>query len=158
LGILGQAWPAALDELKQGVKQIVFFRSHKIIGFADIHTHGAIFLRHETIADPVRLAEEILHESSHVRMNATLACQDYYVDDGRLFESPLRRDARPIFGLLHQLFVLRRLMSFYERIRSGVHQHRLELIQSHFKAAFKTIHSEAKLTSKGMDFLKSMEI
>jgi hypothetical protein len=105
------------DELLQimDVNPLIFiFNLDKSIGFVDVCCSGALFLRESEFSDPYFLAENFLHEGSHTVFNLwILENAPYVLEDTRLYTTPLRRDPRPVVGLLHQLYVLGRLKNFW---------------------------------------------
>lgn len=157
LNILKETWPEIHEEIKYSVKKIVFFDDPKVIGFVDFCSHGEIYLRRDTIENQIRLAEEILHESSHVRLNAILATDPLFENgDEAIYNSPLRRERRPMFGLFHQLFVLTRLKSFYCRLKNNNEVKRLNEIQNALFDAFVIVEKHALLTNHGNEMIDSI--
>jgi HEXXH motif-containing protein len=80
---------------------------------------GTVFVHHDTLAgDTLRLAEVLVHETAHNRLFAGFALEPSLdAGDTQRYRTPLRPDARPILGLLHQVFVLARLVAFFDRAR-----------------------------------------
>jgi HEXXH motif-containing protein len=115
--LLRRHWPEIEHEIDQFVQRIVFFEGGPTIGAADIRYHGGIFLTCTLRSTPVSIAEEIVHESSHARLNAMLATRQLFKNDpAERFLTPLRKDCRPMFGLFHQMYVLSRLHEFFARV------------------------------------------
>lgn len=61
-------------------------------------------------------AESILHESAHLALMGLESVVTLYKDPDIRVSTPLRRDARPISGLVHQVFVLLILESMYRAL------------------------------------------
>ncbi len=128
--LLADAWPAALAELRVVVRQVALLDGFGIDGFTDVATHGAVYVNRARLgADeggvpgPVRLAEALVHEGAHNRCNAA-ALVEPFLDDPRsgsepMVATPLRRDLRPLIGLLQQLVVLVRSLMLYDRLTTG---------------------------------------
>jgi hypothetical protein len=156
-GVLRDCWPAMFEEIVHFVQQCCFFDSHRIIGFVDFRSHGSIFLRRETIDEPVKLAEEIVHESSHVRLNAIHAVERLFENDSEpRYSTPLRREKRHMFGVFHQLFVLCRLAQFYRSLPPGVARDRHAAVEQYARDAFEVVDRHAILTPAGCDMVESM--
>lgn len=164
-GELRDRWPAIHAELEAFVQRITFFESERVIGFVDMRNHGAIFLRRETMeADEhrsaeIRLAEEILHESSHVRLNAILAVDPLFLNgEEALYTSPLRREPRPMFGVFHQMYVLSRLHAFYGRLPPDSYAARRAKIVGALRDALAVVQDHARLTTAGAAMTASVEL
>lgn len=152
-------WPVMLEEISITVSCLTFFAAEQTIGFADIYTHGLIALRvDDLLAPPAKLAEEIIHESSHVRLNGILASTACLLDDGgRLYETPLREDPRPAAGLLHQLFVLARLCEWHARLGERAIPERVVRARADLIAAHATVCAELPLTDAGRALVGGIE-
>jgi HEXXH motif-containing protein len=61
----------------------------------------------------ILLAEAILHEAAHLQLFCRELMSNFYLDDSLSIKTPLRTDLRPPSGLLHQVFVLKRLKKYY---------------------------------------------
>ena len=64
----------------------------------------------------ILLAEAILHEAAHLQLFYRESLNKLYLDDNLSIKTPLRSDPRPPSGLLHQVFVLKRLTKYYGRL------------------------------------------
>jgi HEXXH motif-containing protein len=160
LHLLNQLWPEASDEVESSVAVINGFSSDRVIGFTDIHSHGAVFLRTDDIArSPSNLSEEILHEASHIRFNALLAGTPLFVDTGHVFQSPLRPDPRPVFGVIHQVFVLARVVVFLSRaVKEGMRDvSDLDVSRRKLGSGLAQLRDHANLTADGDSLLTSIE-
>ncbi|QXJ22454.1 hypothetical protein AGRA3207_003454 [Actinomadura graeca] len=156
--LIGDHWPDMLEEMSATVSCLTFFTAGQAIGFADIYTHGLIALQAADLSLPVKLAEEIVHESSHVRLNGVLASTPCLHDDGgRTYSTPLREDPRPAAGLLHQLFVLARLCEWHARLGEHAIPERAELAREHLVAAYATVRDELPLTEAGRVLVESIQ-
>lgn len=158
--ILEGAWPEIFAELQGEVTNLLFFDFPGLLGFSGVAYHGGIFLRVEDLADPVKLAENILHEGSHVRLNTAMAGVAYFEADaaGR-YRSPLREDPRPMFGIFHQMFVLGRMLHFYDRAeaRLGIRHRQHEVVRRQFLEAHAAVRANARLTEAGRQMTASLE-
>lgn len=115
--MLLEAWPALLEEVETTLDCVLFFDAPRAIGFAHAQTHGAIFLRVSDLERTGRLIEELVHEASHVRLDAIMMATPLLdLHDKARYSTPLRREPRTAFGLFHQLFVLRRIVDLHRRV------------------------------------------
>jgi hypothetical protein len=159
--LLIDLWPEMAQEISVTIKQIVLFDSESAIGFADIQSHGAIYLRASKNYSTIKLLEDIVHESSHVRLNSVCALRRLYANnENELFITPLRQDPRPMFGLMHQAFVLRRLLCLYSKDwpceKSEIVTQRRRVEKS-LISALETIQKNAKLTWDGRALISELK-
>ncbi len=160
--LLCDYYPSIMQETENFVSNICFFEGKTIIGFTDFQNHGSIFMKYRLVKDnPIRLAEEIVHEAGHTVLN-TIMVKDRLIlntKDER-YSSPLRQDLRPMFGLFHQLYVLSRLKKFYMAIskaHSSVAQKQLQKICAQQDLAFDIVSKNAKFTPFGKQFFNELE-
>ena len=158
-GLIRAYWPAMLEEISITVSCLTFFAADRTIGFADIYTHGLIALRADDLDAPlVKLAEEIIHESSHVRLNSILASTTCLFDDGgKVYATPLREDPRPASGLLHQLFVLARLCEWHARLGERAIPECVVQKRADLAAAHATVCAELPLTDAGRALVATIQ-
>lgn len=66
-------------------------------------------------ADPLELAEAIIHESGHNYLNHVMSTTELLTgkEGSTLFYSPWRKDPRPLTGLFHAIFVFTEVCTFY---------------------------------------------
>ena len=120
-----------------------------------------------TSAPVIMTAESIVHEAAHLWLSRFELSGDLYIDATRRVSSPLRPDPRPISGLLHQIWVLSNLVSFYqdlsrldmplistnsEKISKRLIQHAADL---QVGLAIMDGNKNA-LTERGLNFVKSL--
>jgi hypothetical protein len=73
---------------------------------------GTIFI--DTVEDPVRLGEILLHESAHAFLNDVLKAYDVQLDPAARWYSPWKGVKRPAYGLLHAGFAFGVLQKYFE--------------------------------------------
>jgi HEXXH motif-containing protein len=86
------------------------------ISFTSRAAPGAIFL---TLTAPILLAESLVHESVHNVLYTATRLSPVSLGGRTMLKSPLRRDPRPLEGVVHQALVLDYLCELYE----GLLQH-----------------------------------
>ena len=160
--LLCDYYPSIMQETENFVNNICFFEGKTIIGFTDFENHGSIFMKYRLVKDnPIRLAEEIVHEAGHTVLN-TIMVKDKLIlntKDER-YNSPLRQDLRPMFGLFHQLYVLSRLKKFYIAISNAhslVAQKQLQKICAQQDLAFDIVSKNARFTTFGKQSFNELE-
>lgn len=157
--LLKVTWPEMFLEIQLNIARLSFFDAQRVIGFVDFRTHGSIHLRADTLHDSTQLAEEVIHEASHVQLNTLLALYPLFRNgDEEIYHSPLRREPRSMFSLFHQLFVLARLSTFYARLNdSSLHiQSRIERIRASLSTALAVVREHADLTARGTGLVGSI--
>jgi HEXXH motif-containing protein len=100
----------------------------------------------------ILLAEAILHEAAHLQLFYRELMSNFYLDDSLSIKTPLRSDLRPPSGLLHQVFVLKRLKKYYGRLgelKGAEVEHsrpqitkRHKLVVREFEEGIRTLSSE----------------
>jgi hypothetical protein len=114
---------------------------------------GTIFL--DTVTDPVRLGELILHESVHTLLNDILAALAIELDPASRWFSPWKQTYRPAYGILHAGFafgVLQRYFQFhgyqrdqpsaYARIRADIGAEQWDQARESVKQALEEIQDK----------------
>ncbi|WP_139274079.1 HEXXH motif domain-containing protein [Saccharopolyspora flava] len=81
------------------------------VGASSRGAFGAVALSPPRSAD--LLAEVLLHELQHNKLNALMNLVDLAVDDGSLFYAPWRPDPRPLPGLLHGVYAFAAVVEFW---------------------------------------------
>ncbi len=120
-----------------------------------------------TSSPVIMTSESIVHEAAHLWLSRFESSGDLYIDANRRVASPLRPDSRPVSGLMHQVWVLSNLVSFYrdlsrldlplinansEKLAKRMAQHSTDL-----EAGLAIISdNENALTVRGRDFVKSL--
>lgn len=117
--LVTSVWPELGDEMASYTRLIVPFASrHFVSSFVESVFLGAIFISEAStpFTDIWATAENIVHEHSHLRMCLILELDPVIDGDpNAIFESPFRRDRRPIRGILQGAFVFARVAQFYRR-------------------------------------------
>ena len=67
------------------------------------------------------LIEGLVHEAAHLWLNGVERVREFYADTDLRLVSPLRRDSRPVSGLLHQAWVLAHLAILYDELAASGH-------------------------------------
>jgi hypothetical protein len=73
---------------------------------------GTVFV--DSVIDPVRLGELVLHESAHTLLNDVLSAFAVELDPTARWYSPWKNTYRPAYGLLHAGFAFGVLQKYFE--------------------------------------------
>ncbi len=116
LNVLRDVWPLAWVDVRRQLRAILplarraYSRSHSPSNWS-----GTVLLTPE---DPYRIADLLVHEVSHIRINLfrefDVLLAELHKD--RTFESPWRSDPRPLSGLVLGIHAFLNLCQFYCRL------------------------------------------
>lgn len=90
-------------------------QSSGMIGASSRGAFGAVAM--SPAASPDALAEVLIHELQHNKLNALMNLVDLATDDGTLHHAPWRADPRPLPGLLHGVYSFAAVVEFWQRQR-----------------------------------------
>jgi len=106
-------WPAAWEEIRRTVRYVVPFRSQGRDSFTRGRTLGAVYLSWRR-GDPLWLAEMLVHEARHNRLNLLQRRTRLYRNDDELrYWSPWRQTNRPFMGILHGVYAFTGVARFH---------------------------------------------
>lgn len=115
LALLAYLWPAAASAAKRHLKGVMVLarRDHS-------RSHSPRLLQGMVLAsaeDPVGLADLLVHELSHVRLNLLLEFDPLFRDrePDRRHASPWRQDPRPLLGLVLGTHAFLNICHYYQR-------------------------------------------
>lgn len=156
------------DELQEYVRQVRLVDSKVIGGMSSVRFFGTVFLsRPSRNSSEKELAERffggLVHETSHLHLHALMAQDPLVLNRDERFESPLRRDRRPMLGIYHASFVLARLALMFGKwhdadpARTGVAQ-QLNDARTRLARGVATIRQYGQLTARGVELLDSLDI
>ncbi|WP_166427231.1 aKG-HExxH-type peptide beta-hydroxylase [Nonomuraea mesophila] len=158
-------WPEMAGEIRAIVQQIVPIHSQDTMAFSNTALDGLLFIRTD-LADPVVATERLIHETSHLRLNAVFTLSPFHdhPPSDRL-HSPYRKTPRPVDGLVHGAFVFARIAEFHDRARrvsdSPAWSRRLREVLELQAEALDLIDSSVRLTPFGRaqcdDFRRSAD-
>lgn len=141
LELIGQVDPAMHGEIDAHLCVIKLFEGPGVEGFSSPKAFGAIWLQVPPPGSELHwFLEHLVHEVSHLHLNALLAFDPLLRNPNELHQAPIRPDPRPLFQVLHGTYVLARncrvhallverwpelrleesLQNFQEQLRRGV--------------------------------------
>ncbi|MEU2249083.1 HEXXH motif-containing putative peptide modification protein [Streptomyces sp. NPDC019224] len=146
--LIQDVWPQLASEIRTYTRMCVPYASEFHSSFTEAIFMGAVFLSEAARPfDAVHYtAEHLLHETSHLRLMLLLELDPLVtVAEGATFNSPVRKDARPLWGMLMAVHAFARITAFHRRAHAhtGLEIHR-ELTQQN-----------AALLKKGLDEIES---
>ena len=124
-------------EIVSHVSLVKLFTGTGIEGLSTPRAFGAIWLKAPEAerAQPWFL-EHLVHECSHLHLNAMLIADPLLTNPQEINRSPLRPDPRPMFQILHGTFVLARNCRVHARLAEKFPSLRLEAALEKFREQF----------------------
>ncbi|POB12154.1 HEXXH motif-containing putative peptide modification protein [Sulfobacillus sp. hq2] len=118
------------DDCLTFLKEIVVVDCKYTANFTDKAFFGVIFLSANFAAlDGANLtAERIIHEVGHIKLNAIMVSERLHFAPADIkLKSPLRRDPRPVDGVLHAAYTFARISRFWASLTPH-HDQRYEAV------------------------------
>ena len=109
LSLIADVDPDMHAEIVSHVSLIKLFTGRGIEGLSSPKAFGAIWLRMPEAGEEIPwFLEHLVHECSHLHLNALLALDPLLTNPNDIHQAPIRPDPRPLFQVLHGTFVLAR--------------------------------------------------
>ncbi len=147
------------DETKHLVSNILFVKSDKFIAASSFDILGLVTFIEKL--DFNITVEYIVHETAHQYLYNLMVFDVICEGEGR-YESPLRKDPRPLEGIYHATFVLARIIDFYNKaLKNGTSlpekllKEKVNHYRSRYRHGYDLIMEKATLTNLGRDLLIS---
>jgi HEXXH motif-containing protein len=120
LAILDTRFPEAAALVRSRTWRVVPVAEWATVSYSSATEPGVAYINVKS-APLLRLAEDLLHESVHIRLHEIEARSDFVTTSGRdeRFYSPWRREWRPLRGLLHAVCTFTAGAMFFDRMRTG---------------------------------------
>jgi len=118
LRLIEEADEGMWAEITEYVCRIKVFTGSGIYALSSPRVFGAVYLQlppPPTPAGPYCL-EHLVHEASHLALNALLAHDPMLENPDHVHEAPIRPDRRPLVQVLHATFVLARNLRVFSRL------------------------------------------
>ncbi|MFJ7590851.1 aKG-HExxH-type peptide beta-hydroxylase [Streptomyces sp. NPDC097617] len=146
--LIDECWPELAAEIRAYVRLFVPYGSAFHSSFTETCLMGAIFLSEaaQPFTSREYTAEHLLHEAAHLRLMLILELDPLVTcRDEAVFNSPVRKDPRPLWGMLQAIFVFARITAFHRRA------HAVTGVQFHQDAQ----RDNARLLAEGMDEIEA---
>jgi len=119
---------------------------------------GAVYFG--PLDDGPELAEILVHECQHSKLNALLDLIPLYEPSDELYYSPARNDPRPIGGLLHGCYAFAGVADYWRNYRQLTSNRRRDFAHLQFtilleqlRQPARVLHDAGPLTTAGRDFV-----
>jgi HEXXH motif-containing protein len=117
LDVIRRCWPELYDETCALTNHFTLIRGAPFIGGSSIACLGVSFFKLLPEWSDVCFADHIVHEAAHQRLHVEFEVEPALSNGAFVGAvSPIRRDPRPLYGVLHATFVFLRLSLFFERV------------------------------------------
>jgi HEXXH motif-containing protein len=115
--LIRRCWPELFDEICVLTNHVCLIRGTPFIGGSGVQCLGVTFLHLEPDWPDLCFPDHIVHEAAHQRLNVEFEVEPALSNENFIGAvSPIRRDPRPLHGILHGTFVFLRLAQFFERV------------------------------------------
>jgi hypothetical protein len=131
------------DEITHLVDHILVVTSDKYIAGSSFDLMGLVCFK-DGLDFPITV-EYLLHETAHQYLFNLMVFDAVCTGEG-IYESPLRKDPRPMEGIYHATFVLARILAFYHKalakgtsIPTEIIQEKMPFYQQRFEHGYQLI-------------------
>jgi len=160
LALIGSVDAEMHAEITAHVSLIKLFNGGGVEGFSSPKAFGAIWLR---LPEPGKeiawFLEHLVHECSHLHLNALLALDPLLINPQEIHQAPIRPDPRPLFQVLHGTFVLWRNCRVHRRLVEQFPELGLQDVLAEFEEQLargqEVIASRMRTTDRGRLLLQS---
>ena len=153
--------PGMHGEILTHVASIRMLEGSGMEGMSTPRAFGAIWLRMpEPGGELAWFLEHLVHECSHLHLNALLAMDPLLLNPDEINQAPIRPDPRPMFQILHGTFVLFRNCRVHGRLSLYAPDLGLEPMLERFREQFakgmEVLQKHARPTPLGERLIQSM--
>lgn len=111
--LIANCWPEQWDEITQVIRYVIPFRSHARDSFSPNRAQGSIYISFRP-GDPLWLADTVVHEARHNRLNLLQRRLRLYDNNSELrYWSPWRQTDRHLKGILHGVYAFTGVAHFH---------------------------------------------
>ena len=148
-------------EIESHVSLVKLFTGNGIEGLSTPRAFGAIWLKAPNMQQAQHwFLEHLVHECSHLHLNAMLIADPLLTNPQEVNRSPLRPDPRPMFQIQHGTFVLARNCRVHARLSQQYPELRLEPARAKFAEQFRSgmqvLNDHMQPTNNGTVLLNSL--
>lgn len=109
--------PGLAAEIAAVTEYVVLLDGLQFVGGSDIFLFGATFLRLDHRWTSLCFADHLVHEAAHQVLHVSQELDPLLLNREQMGQpSPIRSDARPLYGTFHATFVFLRLARFMHRM------------------------------------------
>jgi hypothetical protein len=116
LTVLEKTWPEGSFLVNSLIKEIILVNSGDFLSGSFPRFHGYVLLSPKADWEVPHFVEALVHEASHLEFNIRRMLEPFLLNPGAVAYSPIRREPRPLLGILHACFVLCRTTEALSRI------------------------------------------
>lgn len=161
LQTLKDQWPLAFVLIENFINEIILIDNNFFFSGSFPRCHGAVLISPKThwlIADYI---EALIHEASHLELNIRRMLDPFVINEQEEVYSPIRRERRPLLGILHAAFVLCRTTEAFTKLKThNDHQERAEFLGTKFEPilydTLATLKKSAQFTEIGQKLYDNM--
>jgi HEXXH motif-containing protein len=169
--LLGEAWHLltrwhgdCAEELAAGLRALVpLGAGTDVFAASSSHAFGAVALSAKATA--TQLAEALVHEIQHSKLNALVDLVDLTTTDTGWVYAPWRDDPRGLIGLLHGIYAFTAVVEFWHvqrdlvpRAESRRARFSFALRRGQVRAAIESLRGDTRLTDLGRAFVAGASV
>lgn len=161
--LIKDIWPEAYQEMKLLISKVVWFSSNSFWSSSEPSTFGAIYVNPLPSWTVANFVETIIHETGHHALMISQARSQFLLNPDKMVTSPLRKDLRPLNGVLHATFVLSRMAEVMSRLGNMSLEYQDQCFQmaklntTRLRQGIDTLHHNAMFTDAGMTLFRNLE-
>jgi len=154
LELIAEADADMASEIATHVSQVKLFEGRGMEGLSTPKAFGAVWIRvPEPDAALGWFLEHLVHECSHLHLNALFAVDPLLTNPSEINQAPIRPDPRPMFQILHGTFVLARNVRVHARVHAAHPElglgPALERFREQYARGLAVIRAHLKPTDRG---------
>lgn len=148
-------------EIKVILDGITLLTGGRFVGCSDVWYQGYAFFNPDHQWTPITYADHLIHETAHIRLHAVNELNTLLENGDEPGKSPIRVDARPLYGILHSTFVFMRLVLFFQKLAEIQEEEEEIMFRLHrhlkgFYEGMQELHEKARWTEAGNQLFYSM--
>ena len=157
------AWPEMRQLTDCLLTHICFLKSDYFESGCMMGSFGAVYLSPSDYWTFDYFIEVLVHEVSHLQMMIYEKNYSFVINTGEISDSPLRKDLRPMLGVLHAVLALVRMAEVALRLTKHPHPNQQKAVESfelnikRLKGGIEILKTRAQLTEHGKILLSSIE-
>jgi hypothetical protein len=161
--LISETSPEVFKDIFTLMDYITIVTGGRYVGSSDIFYHGSSVFNPDDKWSDITFADHLIHEGAHLKLNAINELTPLlYNPFSYEAKSPIRKDPRPLYGVLHSTFVFLELVLFFELLQPKLKDNeevnfRLNRHLKGFYDGMKSIESAADFTNDGYKLFKSMK-
>jgi hypothetical protein len=155
------------EEILAFLDTIILVGANNINAGSSVDMLSMIFLEVKYINNPIDMIEIIIHEIAHMYLHFLNVDDALILNDSKeLFESPFRKEKRPMMGVFHATFVAARIAHFFHKVKysnvltnQGIFiDEKISINRQRFEKSILIVEKHAKTTNMARQIIHTMPL